>query len=81
MIETATTFLNDGKKSLNALLREKAYVDVTAKLKENGIDINEVSDEDIETLVAAKVEDMNNGIKGFATGTAFALVLSMVTGF
>ena len=81
MINTANELYKDGKKSLETLLREKAYKDVTEKLTENGINIHDVSEEDVEALVAAKVEDMHNGIKGFATGTAFALVLSMITGF
>lgn len=81
MIDTATTLLDDGKKSLNMLLREKAYADVVEKLTENGIDAENIKDEDIEALVAARVDDMMNGIKGFAAGTAFALLFSTVVGF
>ena len=81
MINTANTLIDEGKKSLDTLLREKAYEDVTQKLINNGLDINDVRDEDVEALIAARVDDMKNGIKGFAAGTAFAVVLSMVTGF
>lgn len=81
MIEEAKELLNNGKKSLDALLREKAYSDVAMTLKEKGIDMNDVDDEDVEALVSAKVDDMRNGIKGFATGTAFAFIFSAVTGF
>ena len=73
--------MDSGKKSLDTLLREKAYIEVTAVLKEKGIDINEVADDDVEALVAAKVTEKSNAIKGFATGTAFALLISAITGF
>ena len=81
MIETASTLIDEGKKSLNTLLRERAYDEVMEKLKEEGIDPSAVAQEDIEALVAAKTEDMMSNIKGFAAGTAFALVLSAVIGF
>ena len=81
MVDTVTTLLIDGKKSLNTLLREKAYADVVEKLIENGIDAENVNDEDIEALVAARVDDMMNGIKSFAAGTAFTLLFTTVVGF
>ena len=80
MINT-TTLLDEGKKSLNTLLREKAYNEVVEKLSDEGIDIKNVADEDVEALVAARVDDMRNSIKGFAAGTAFALLFSAVVGF
>ena len=80
MIDQAQKIYNDGKKSLETLLREKAYSDVQNNLKDKDIDINDVSDEDIENLVAAKAEDMMNAIKGFGVGTAFAIAVSLVTG-
>ncbi len=80
MIEKAEKIYTDGKKSLESLLHEKAYSDVQKNLKEKGIDINDVSDEDIENLVAAKAQDMMNGIKGFGVGTAFAVAISLFTG-
>ncbi len=81
MIDNANTLLDEGKKSLDTLLREKAYADVVEKLIENGIDVGNVNDEDIEALVQAKVDDMKSGIKGFAAGTAFALLLTSIVGF
>ena len=80
MMESTKDILNEGKQSLESLLREKAYSNVTESLKKKDIDINDVSDEDIETLVAAKIQDMMNGIKGFGVGTAFALAISLFTG-
>lgn len=80
MINTTKELYNDGKKSLETLLREKAYSDMQEDLKEKGIDINSVSDEDVENLVAAKAQDMMNGIKGFGIGTAFAIAISLLTG-
>lgn len=80
MFDKVDNVYQSGKKSLESLLREKAYRNVEATLKEKDIDINDVSDEDIETLVAAKTEDMMNGIKGFGVGTAFAVAVSLVTG-
>jgi len=70
----------DGKKSLESLLRKKAYTEVQEVLNEKGINIDDVSEEDIEALVAAKTQDMINAIKGFATGTAFAIAFSLLIG-
>jgi len=80
MIDQAEKIYTDSKKSLESLLYEKAYSDVQESLEEKGIDINSVSDEDIENLVAAKAQDMMNGIKGFGVGTAFAIAVSLLTG-
>lgn len=80
MIEKAEKIYIDGKKSLESLLREKAYSEVQQNLENKGIDIESVSDEDIENLVAAKTQDMTNGIKGFGVGTAFAMAISLFTG-
>ena len=80
MIEKVENLYNDGKQSLESLLREKAYSSVKTTLEDRGIDINSVSDEDVESLVAAQVEDMMNGIKGFGVGTAFAIAISLLTG-
>ncbi|MEA1892181.1 MAG: hypothetical protein U9N33_05650 [Campylobacterota bacterium] len=80
MIEQAEKIYEDDKKSLESLLREKAYSEVQESLKERDINIDTVTEEDIEMLVAAKTQDMMNGIKGFATGTAFAIAISLLTG-
>ena len=80
MFEAAENIYDNSKKSLDSLLREKAYLDVQSILEDKGININDVSDEDVENLVAAKVEDMMNGIKGFGVGTAFAIAVSLITG-
>ena len=50
------------KKSLETILREKAYDEVKDALKEKGINIEDVSDEDIEVLVAEKVKLKENTI-------------------
>ena len=81
MINTTATLLDEGKKSLNALLREKAYNYVAEKLAEEEIDIADVLDADVEALVAERAKEMKNGIKNFASGGAFALLLSSVIGF
>jgi fructose-1,6-bisphosphatase/sedoheptulose 1,7-bisphosphatase-like protein len=81
MMNRTSTLLDEGKKSLNALLREKAYDEVVEKFRQEGIAVKNVNDEDIEALVAAKVNDMMNGIKSFAAGTAFALLFTAVVGF
>lgn len=81
MIESTQTLVKEGKKSLNTLLREKAYEEVSEELANKEIDINNVAEEDIEALVAAKVDDMTNNIRGFATGSAFVLLLSSLFGF
>ncbi len=81
MINTTTTLLDEGKKRLDTLLREKAYNDVAEKLSDAGIDITDVADTDIEALVAERAKEMKNGIKNFAAGGVFALLLSSVIGF
>ncbi len=81
MINTTTALLDEGKKSLETLLREKAYDDVAEKLADEGIDIADVLDADVEALVAERAKEMKSGIKNFAAGGAFALLLSSVIGF
>ena len=80
MIKQSKKIYADGKKSLESLLREKAYSEVKEALHKKGVDINDISDEDIETLVASKTKEMISGIKGFSVGSAFAIVLSLITG-
>jgi spermidine synthase len=81
MQNTISNYIDEGKKSLEALLREKAYEDVASTLKAEGIDITQVSEEDIEALVAEKTKDMSNTLKGVAIGSVGALLLSSVLGF
>ena len=81
IVNTASTLFEEGKKSLDTLLREKAYDEVITLLKQEDIDPNTVAEDDIEALVAARVNDKMNGIKGFAAGTAFALLFTALVGF
>ena len=80
MIEQVEKIYASGQKSLESLLREKAYSEVEDSLRDKNIDIERVSEEDIESLVAAKAEDMKNTIKGFGVGTAFAIAFSLLIG-
>ena len=80
MEATLTNIYNKGKKSLDTLLREKAYSDISEKLEENSIDIDNVSDTDIEALVAERVKEMRSGLKSFAVGGAVALLISSMIG-
>ena len=80
MLQDAIDMIDEGKKSLRALLRERAYEDVAKKLESEGIDIERVSDEDMEMLVQAKVDDTYNVIKGVAYGMAFSIAFSMLFG-
>lgn len=81
MQNTISNYIDEGKKSLDTLLREKAYEEVMESLKAEGIDPSQVSDEDIEILVAQKGEDMKSTLKGVAIGSVGALILSSVLGF
>lgn len=81
MQNTISSYINEGKKSLDTLLREKAYEEVMESLKAEGIDPSQVSDEDIEILVAEKTKDLTNTLKGVAIGSVGALILSSVLGF
>ena len=80
MLEQANNVIESGKRSLESLLREKAYDEVAGELKSRGIDIGGVDDEDVEALVQARVDDMQSSMKGFAVGSAFAVLLSAVLG-
>ncbi|WP_457748224.1 hypothetical protein [Sulfurimonas sp.] len=80
MVEQTKKIYDDGKKSLDMLLRQKAYSEVEKKLNDRGVDIESVNDDDIEALVAAKIKDMMSGMKGFGVGTVFALAISLFTG-
>lgn len=75
MIDTISDTFKKGKQSLDSALREKAFDDVAESLAEKGININDIDETDLEELVAQKVSDMNNGLKGFATGGLVTLLL------
>ena len=81
MINSVESIMDQGKKSLETLLREKAYEEVKELLIEQGIDISNVSDVDVEALVAERVKEKKDGMKNIAIGGAFALLLSSVIGF
>lgn len=80
MREKVEELYEDGKKSLESLLREKAYAQVEESLKEKNISIDNVSEEDIESLVAAKTKDMKNDLLGIGKGIAFTTALFLLTG-
>ena len=81
MINNVETMIDQGKKSLETLLREKAYEEVQEVLNEQGIAIESVSDADVEALVAERVKEKKNSMKNMAIGGAFGLLLSSVIGF
>jgi len=72
--------VNKAKKSLDSLLRERAYDEVKEFLENKGINIDDVEDEDIEALVEGKVKDMSNTLKGIAMGGAFFVVFETLFG-
>ncbi|MBT6046310.1 MAG: hypothetical protein HOI47_22585 [Candidatus Scalindua sp.] len=74
-MEVENNKVKKGKESLDSMLRKKALKDVANYLEDKGIDINSVNDNDLEELVAGKVKDMKNNLKGFAAGGAFMYVL------
>ena len=80
MLSETMKLYDNGKKGLQAILRDRAYEEVRNLLSERGIGIDEVADEDIESLVAEKVNEMNGTLKGIAYGSAFGLILSAVIG-
>jgi hypothetical protein len=81
MMQSISTYIDEGKKGLETLLREKAYEEVITSLKTEGIDPSQVSDEDVEMLVAEKTKDMTSTLKGVAIGSVGAIILSAVLGF
>lgn len=80
MVDATQTLYAQGKKSLDSLLREKAYAEVKSNLEDKGIDINDVSDEDIETLVASQASEMKNTLKSFSVGVALSGAVSLLSG-
>lgn len=80
MLNETMKLYDNGKKGLQTILRDRAYEEVRDLLNERGIDIDEVSDEDIEPMVEAKVQEMNGTLKGVAYGSAFGLILSAIIG-
>jgi hypothetical protein len=77
-MEIGNSEVNKVKESLDSVLRKKALEDVVKYLEQRGIDIDSIDDKDLEELVAGKVKDMNNNLKGFAVGGAFMYVLEGV---
>ena len=80
MLENAEKLYDNTKQSLETLLRQRAYSEVKEVLEEKGIEISQVSDEDIEALVAAKAQDMMSTLKGIGIGTVFVTALSFFMG-
>lgn len=80
MVEKTQKIYEDSKKSLQTLLREKAYSEIKENLEDQGINIDDMNDEDVESLVAAKVQDKETALKGFGTGAAIAIAFSLLTG-
>ena len=72
--------IDKGKRSLEELLRQKAYDEVIEALQKEGIDPTVVKDEDIETLVEAKVSEKKSTLKGVAIGGAIAVALHFLLG-
>ncbi len=70
--------LNNAKKSLDKILKEKAFNEVEEYLKENGIDIENINEEDLEALVEQKFKDKKNIMNGVAIGGAFTLLLDAI---
>jgi hypothetical protein len=72
--------INKGKKSLETLLKEKAIKDVSQELLDQGIDPNEVDDEDFEVLVAEKAHELESNLKAMGIGGALGFATSLFIG-
>jgi acyl-coenzyme A thioesterase PaaI-like protein len=71
--------IGSGKRSLDSILKEKAFKQVEEYLKSNDIDINTIDEQDLEALVDAKTKEMQSALKGIAIGGAFvALVETLI---
>ncbi len=80
MLSRLNKVYSDAKVSLESYRRKKAYTSVQRILKEKGIALNDVSDEDIEHLVAAKIEDWKNERKGMEKSTILLIAIFLLTG-
>jgi hypothetical protein len=81
MIEETRIIINKSKQSLDTLLRKKAIDEVKEYLIEKDINMDDVEDKDIESLVEAKVKDMESTLKGVAVGGVFVIVFETIFGF
>lgn len=73
--------LEKGKKSLETIMREKAYQEIKEGLAKEGIDIKDVAQEDIEILMQEKIQNMKSTAKGVGIGIGVGLLISAITGF
>lgn len=70
--------LSIGKQSLEKIMRDKAYESVRKELALNDINIDMVSDEDLELLVGDKLKEMKNISKGIGIGAIAAGALALI---
>ena len=80
MIDNIEKVYKKSKKGLETLLRERAYLEIENALKEKGIKIDDVNDEDIESLLASSVDEMKKSIKGFGAGALASILFSLAIG-
>ncbi len=72
--------INKGKKSLETLLKEKAIKNVSQELLDQGIDPNELDDEDFEVLVAENAHELESNLKAMGIGGALGFAASLYIG-
>ena len=81
MLEDTNKLYKKGKKTINELLLEKAYEDVKETLKKQDINIDDVDEDEVETMVADRLKEIKSQAKGFTIGTVATIAFSLFTGF
>jgi hypothetical protein len=61
-------------------LREKAIQDVSEELINDGIDPNQLSDDEFEILVAEKANTLKSNVKSCGIGGAIGIAASLLLG-
>jgi hypothetical protein len=69
---------NDASDKVDALIKQNAYNTVVSDLKTDGIDINDLSDDEFEVLLVEEMEKQKNLSKGAAVGASALFLLSLL---
>ncbi len=71
--------LKDGAiGKVDSLIKENAYSTVVSDLKADGIDINDLSEDEFEVLLVEEIQKQKNVTKGAAAGAGALFLLSLL---
>lgn len=71
--------LKDGAfEKVDDLIKENAYNMVVSDLKKDGIDIDDLAEDEFETLLVEEIDKQKNLSKGAAVGASALFLLSLL---